>query len=57
MNDEKLKYMANFIAAWAFEHLISTTGIDRLAARRAAVNAGNKAVQSLAQDLRGSDDV
>ena len=52
MNDTKAKYIANHIAEWVYQHLISTTQIDRQTARMAAVNAANKAAQSLQCDLK-----
>jgi hypothetical protein len=42
MNEEKLKYMAGHVQAWAFQHLTSTTQIDRDTAMRAATDAANE---------------
>jgi len=51
LNEKQLKYIANFSAEWIYQHLISTTRITHVDARRAAVNAANKAAQSLERDL------
>src|SRR5882672_2473746 len=41
MNEDRLKYIANHVSEWIFQHLISQTEINRVDARRAAVNAAN----------------
>ena len=51
MTQEKLKYIANHIAEWTYTHLCATTQLDRAEVKAAAINAANKAVQSLEQDL------
>ena len=52
MNDEQIKPLASYIADYVYQYLISKHRVDRASAKRAAINAANKAAQSLQQDMR-----
>jgi hypothetical protein len=45
ITDEQLKPIAEHIARWTFERLISTTQIDHVTASRASLDGANEAVR------------
>ena len=51
ITEQEQKYMAQRVASWLYDRLISTTQIERGQALRAAQEAGNAAAQTLQRSL------
>jgi len=51
MTQQQLARLAEQVAQQVYQYLTSCTTVDRVTAQRAATNAGNKAAESIAQDV------
>ena len=51
MNDKRLKHIANQNGNWVYNYLVTVCQLPPDEAKQTAINAADKAAQSLAQDL------